>query len=101
MARTVRKTSHESRGARAGRKRARKVTEAGELPRGGDRFRVIEGFAAHLLTTWRVPFTGGHEAFLPAGLEFIVEMDLPRSATAVSALPDPYDDWERKLVSSF
>jgi hypothetical protein len=51
------------------------------------------------MTTWFAPFTGGDEAVLPAGLEFVVTDDPLPKATAISADADPYDAWEKVLVS--
>jgi len=68
-------------------------------PKKGERYIIRVGFKANVLTTWCAPFTGGGERFLPAGLEFIVDYDPPEIATAVSALPNPYELWEKDLVS--
>ena len=65
----------------------------------GDRFRVIKPFKTHLLTMWKAPITGGYERVLPEGLEFVIDNDPFPNSKGVAALPDPYDDWEKKLVS--
>jgi hypothetical protein len=56
-------------------------------------------FSALVLTQWRAPFTGGDPADLPIGLEFVVLHDPSPEATAIAARPDPYEEWEPKLVS--
>jgi hypothetical protein len=48
---------------------------------------------------WKAPSTGGDERELPEGLEFVVDHDPLPNAKGVAALPDPYADWESKLVS--
>ncbi len=35
---------------------------------------------------------------LPVGLEFVVKHDPSPPATGVAAKPEPYDEWEGKLV---
>ncbi len=67
-------------------------------PKKGERYVVKIGFDAYVLTSWRAPFTGGKEACLPNGLEFTISDDPPAEATAVAALPLPYDQWELLLV---
>jgi hypothetical protein len=65
----------------------------------GQRFKVETAFNAYVLTSWKATFTGGGIKTTPVGLEFVIDNDPPPKATAAIALPDPYDEWERKLVS--
>jgi hypothetical protein len=44
------------------------------------------------------PFTDGSEKLLPAGLEFVVAADPAPTASAVTAKPEPSDQWEPLLV---
>lgn len=67
--------------------------------RKGDRFRIKKAFTTHVLTMWKAPFTDGFECELPEGLEFLIDHDPLPKAKGVAALPDPYRDWEKKLVS--
>lgn len=43
--------------------------------------------------------TSGDEKALPVGLEFVIDHDPYPQSTGVSARPDPYEVWEKKLVS--
>ena len=75
--------------------------EAIKRPTKGDRYIVRTAFVGPVLTSWRAPFTGGSESLLPVGLEFVIDSDTDAldHATAATARPDPYAEWERKLVS--
>jgi hypothetical protein len=75
------------------------MTETARGPRTGDRYVVREGFNAHVLTQWRAPFTGGSQQILPVGLEFVIDHDPMPKSKGIAARPDPYDVWERELVS--
>jgi hypothetical protein len=66
--------------------------------RKGDRYEVTEGFIAHVLTMWKAPFTGGYEKSVPPGLKFVIAIDPPASASAVSATAEPPSEWEKILV---
>jgi len=67
-------------------------------PRQGDRYVVSTEFDAIVQTHWFAPFTGGDYRSLPVGLEFIVEVDPPATASAVLARPEPPKRWETLLV---
>ena len=67
-------------------------------PKAGDRFVVRSPFLCLIGTSWLAAFSGGGQAMLPAGLEFVVQHDPPEGASAAAASPDPYDRWEELLV---
>jgi hypothetical protein len=65
----------------------------------GDGYRVVEPFLGEVMTQWRGPYTGGYTRLLPAGLEFVVLLDPPDEATAVTARVVADEHWEEILVS--
>lgn len=69
-------------------------------PRKGEVYRVEQAFTGLVLTSWRAPFTGGGEKILPVGLRFEVTRDPPPGATGISANPQPYSEWEQRLVNA-
>src|SRR5262245_584178 len=69
-------------------------------PKEGERYVVEAPCPATVLTSWLAPFTGGDKKVLPPGLCFVVDFDPPSSATAVGATPEPYAEWEPKLVEA-
>jgi len=69
------------------------------VPKVGDRYVVLTPFTCGVLVHWRAPATYGYDKELPAGLEFVIDYEPPESATAVSALAEPYEKWERVLVN--
>ena len=75
------------------------MSTTAKVPRKGERYIVHTGFVAGVLITWQAPFTSGDEKALPVGLQFVIEIEPPPGATAAVALPDPYVEWERKLVN--
>jgi hypothetical protein len=67
-------------------------------PKSGCRYRVTTGFETSILTHWRAPFTGSGKAFLPVGLELVVKVDAPETASAVLADTVTPEQWETVLV---
>jgi hypothetical protein len=61
------------------------------MVRKGERYRASEAVAVGVMTHWDGPFTGGGEATLPAGEEFVVSNDPRPGATAVYCDPVRYD----------
>ena len=70
-----------------------------ERPQAGWRYVITMGFGATVMTHWAAPFTSGEHKFLPKGLEFVILEEPPKSAKAVGARPEPYEQWEATLVS--
>ena len=70
-----------------------------ERPTKGERYRVTTPFTALVLIQWRAPMTTGGKKELPVGLEFMIDADPRPTAKGAWALPDPYDVWEKRLVS--
>lgn len=68
--------------------------------RKGERYEVIEGFRAGVLTMWKAPFTGGYEKIIPPGLKFVISFDPSASACAVAADAEPSSEWEGHLVEA-
>ncbi len=64
----------------------------------GQRYVVVTAFEANVLIHWFAPMTSGARKLLPEGLEFIVALDPPASATAVAADAEPAGLWEVRLV---
>jgi hypothetical protein len=87
-------------GAKEIERRAAGLPLASDYPRpkAGDRFVIRSPFLCLFSTSWRAAFSGGGEATLPNGLEFVVLRDPPEGASAAAAVPDPYDKWEERLV---
>jgi hypothetical protein len=87
-------------GAKELERRAAGLPLASDYPRpnAGDRLVIRSPFQCLIGTSWRAAFSGGGEATLPAGLEFVVQHDPPEGASAAAAIPDPYDEWEELLV---
>ena len=71
----------------------------GERIKKGDRYRVVTAFVTSVLTMWKAPFTDGAEKTIPANLIFLIDHDPLPGSEGVAALPDPYDEWEKRLVS--
>jgi hypothetical protein len=67
-------------------------------PQKGERYVVERPFEAGVAVQWKAPFTSGHTTTLPAGLEFVVDIDPPVPATSVIAIPQPYTRWEEEFV---
>ena len=74
------------------------TAEENQRPKKGERYVVRREFPASILTTWFAPFTGGGKKTIPIGLEFVIENEPNAGAVAATALPDPYESWERELV---
>jgi hypothetical protein len=71
-----------------------------DRPRKGEVYRIEEAFTGLVLTTWSAPFTGGNERLLPVGLRFEILDDPPPHAKGVGAQPQPYSEWETRLVDA-
>ncbi len=66
--------------------------------RRGERYRATRPLHIIAMTSWFAPCTGGNDAILPAGEEFVVSSDPVEGATAVSCDPVQYDQLHSHFV---
>lgn len=69
------------------------------MVRKGERYRALSPLEVVAMTSWAAPFTGGGDAILPAGEEFVIASDPPASATAVYCNPVRYDELHAHFVA--
>ena len=60
--------------------------------RKGQRYRARDPIPVIAMTSWNAPFTGGHHATLPAGEEFVIDINPIHGATAVYVEVVNYND---------
>lgn len=63
-------------------------------------YEVVNAFTGHVLTAWNAAFTGGYDRTFPRGLCFVISSEPSASATAASADPKQYSEWEKVLVDA-
>jgi hypothetical protein len=68
--------------------------------RKGERYRSVRPLKVIAMTAWAAPCTGGDDAILPAGEEFIVSHDPVEWATAVYCDPVRYEELHAHFVSA-
>lgn len=66
----------------------------------GERFRVLENHACRGLTTWRIPYTGGFECTLPAGLVLVCTYGQSPESDGFACEPEEYEANELLFVPS-
>lgn len=64
----------------------------------GQRYRTTIDIPVGVMTHWAIPFTGGYDRVLPAGVEFTIVHDTPAHATSAGCDIVEYGRFEKVLV---
>lgn len=64
----------------------------------GQKYRVDEDITITCMTSWRAPFTGGHDRILRANEEFIIANSPRKDAGSLYADPVNYKKLHKKFV---